>query len=131
MKNLFAGKKIGFWFTLITAALFLISAIVYLAIYNGTNYLSMQAFWLLIGGAIVSVGMLFLNLERFAPALQFGVAVLALCWYIYYIYFFISSAIYGIQYSGLPVAFFVNVIFLALALIASIVNCFLPHKAEE
>ncbi|MBP5153687.1 MAG: hypothetical protein ILP12_01595 [Lachnospiraceae bacterium] len=130
MKNLFADKKIGFWFTLCTAALTLITAIVYRAIYQGSNYLSVLAFWLLIGGAVVSVALLFVGLERFAPAVLFAAVTVAFCYYIYYIYFYISSAAYGIQ-TTFTAPFFVNAAFFVLTLIACFVLIFIPHKAEE
>ena len=121
----------GLIFTLIVALVAVITAIVYMTIYNGTNYMSWVAFWLLIGGAVVSTLLLFVKLEKFSPAIQFATVVLALCMYIYFIYFFISSAIYGIQYSGLPPAFFVNAGFYALTLILAFVNIFLPHDAKK
>ncbi|MBR4209984.1 MAG: hypothetical protein IKQ96_07220 [Lachnospiraceae bacterium] len=123
-------KNKGFTFTLVVAALMLATGLVYYLIYNGTNYLSMQAVYVLVGGAILSV-LLGLVLGRFAPALQFGAVTVALCLYIYYIYFFISSAIYGIQYSGLPFEFFVNAACYVVTFLASIINCFVPHTAKE
>ena len=104
-------KNKGFTFTLVVAALMLATGLVYYLIYNGTNYLSMQAVYALIGGAILSV-LLGLVLGRFAPALQFGAVTVALCFYVYYIYF-VNAACYVVMF------------------LASIINCFVPHTAKE
>ncbi len=124
-------KRSGFTFALVVAVLLLITAGVYFFNYRGTNYLSMQAVYALLGGAVISFLMLLVKLDRFAPALQFGAITVALCFYIYYIYFFISSAIYGIQYSGLPLDFYVVAACYVVTFLFAIINCFIPHKAKE
>ncbi|MBQ4382665.1 MAG: hypothetical protein II794_08020 [Oscillospiraceae bacterium] len=131
MKDLFAGKKLGFYVTLALAVLAVITAFVYLGMYNGTNYMSRQAFFLLLAGAVLAVVLAFLGQGKFSPAVLFGAAVLALMFFVYYIYFFVSSVLTGIQYTVFPVEFVTCVVLFGLLLVGSIVNVFLPQVEEK
>ena len=55
MKNIMANKPLGFRVTLVAAALSLVTALVYLAIYSSSRYMSWQAFGIMIAGVVLSV----------------------------------------------------------------------------
>ena len=56
---------------------------------------------------------------------------LSLLFYVYYIYFYISSVVTGIQFSGFPLEFYVNVVLYAASLVLSIACVFMRQTAEE
>ena len=55
---------------------------------------------------------------------------LAVLFFIYHIYFYVSSVATGIQFSGFPLEFFVNIGFLVVTIALSVVCVFMPQTAE-
>ena len=74
--------------------------------------------------------LIFLKQFRFAPSLLMVADFLAVLFYIYHIYFYISSVAAGIQFSGFPPEFFVNIVFLVVTVALSVVCVFMPQTAE-
>jgi len=127
-----SDKGSGFYATLLAAVLSLVAAFVYMGAYSRTRYMSWAAFAIIIVGVVITVAMVFLKLIRFAPTVMLASIYLAFMFYIYYIYFYISSVVYGIQYSGFPAIFYINIAFFLLAIIVSIVSIFLsPYKKNK
>lgn len=131
MKNIMANKPLGFRVTLVAAALSLVTALVYLAIYSSSRYMSWQAFGIMIAGVVLSVVLIALKQERFAPSMLLVCDFLSLLFYVYYIYFYISSVVTGIQFSGFPLEFYVNVVLYVASLVLSIACVFMRQTAEE
>ena len=136
VKEYFADKKYGFYVLLSSMLLSLITMIVYAASFGRTRYMSWAAFAVLLVGIVLAAVLIVFKFQRFAPALMFVVTLVALMLFIYYIYFFVSSVMTGIQFSGFPPEFFATVIFFALSLVTSIVSIFTPltdkkDKKEE
>ena len=131
MKNIMANKPLGFRVTLVAAALSLVTALVYLAIYSSSRYMSWQAFGIMIAGVVLSVVLIALKQERFAPSMLLVCDFLSLLFYVYYIYFYISSVVTGIQFSGFSLEFYVNVVLYAASLVLSIACVFMRQTAEE
>lgn len=133
VKEYFTDKKYGFYILLSSMLLSLITMIVYAASYGQTRYMSWAAFVVLLVGIILAAALIVLKLYRFAPAVMLVTTLISLLLFIYYIYFFISSVLTGIQFSGFPPEFWASVVFFALSLVVSIVSVFTPltDKKEE
>lgn len=131
MKNFLANKPLGFRVTLVATALSLVTALVYLAIYSSSRYMSWQAFGIMIAGVVLTVALIALKQERFAPSALLAGDFLSLLFYVYYIYFYISSVVTGIQFSGFPLEFFVNIALYAASLVLSIACVFMRQTVEE
>lgn len=117
--------------SLLAAVLSAITAAVYAIIYSSTRFMSWEAFWFLIGGAAVSLCLLLLKQSRFVPTILLATGFVGCMFYVYDIYFFVSSVVVGIQFSGFPPTFFVNIVFYVLTIAADIVAVFLPNTAKE
>lgn len=120
-------KSFGFYVTLICIALCAVTAIVYPYIYGDSRYMSMTAEYFLIGGAVLALLLTLIKKVRFAPAVLLTASLVATMLYIYGIYFFISSALVGIQYSGFPPEFIANAACFGGTLVLSILNVFFPQ----
>lgn len=131
MKNLMANKPLGFRVTLVTMALSLVTALVYLAIYSSSRYMSWHAFGIMVAGVAVAAVLIGLKQVRFAPSALLLGDFLSLLFYVYYIYFYISSVATGIQFSGFPLEFFVNAVLYGLSLVLSIACVFMRQTVEE
>jgi len=123
----FQGKKPGFYVTLAAIGLSVVTAIVYALLYASTRYMSWEAFGILMGGAVLAAALLVLKLERFAPVVLLASTVIGCMFYVYDIYFFISSVMVGIQFSGFPPEFFVNIAFFVAAIALSVAAIFVPQ----
>ena len=131
MKNFLANKPLGFRVTLVATALSLVTALAYLAIYSSSRYMSWQAFGIMIAGVVLTVALIALKQERFAPSALLVGNFLSLLFYGYYIYFYVSSVVTGIQFSGFPLEFFVNIVLYAASLLLSIACVFMRQTVEE
>lgn len=131
MNNFMANKTLGFRVTLVTMVLSLVTALVYLAIYSSSRYMSWQAFGIMVAGVVVAAVLIALKQVRFAPSALLLGDFLSLLFYVYYIYFYISSVATGIQFSGFPLEFFVNAVLYGLSLVLSIACVFMRQTAEE
>lgn len=130
MKELMQNKAPGFRLTLVSILFSLVTAIVYAVIYSHSRYMSWAAFWVMLAGAALTVALIFLKQYRFAPALLMTTNFLSLLLFVYYIYFYISSVATGIQFSGFPPEFFVNIAFYVVALMLSVVCVFMKQTKE-
>lgn len=131
MKNFLANKPLGFRVTLVATALSLVTALAYLAIYSSSRYMSWQAFGIMIAGVVLTVALIALKQERFAPSALLVGDFLSLLFYGYYIYFYVSSVVTGIQFSGFPLEFFVNIVLYVASLVLSIACVFMRQTVEE
>ena len=104
---------------------------VYAAIYASTRFMAREALLCMTGGVLLGLVLLFTNHERFAPSALLVGNFLGLLFYIYHIYFFVSSVVTGIQFSGFPPEFFVNAVMFGIALVLSIVCVFLPCSCPK
>lgn len=130
MKDIFRNKARGFYVTLACMALALITAIVYASTYTTSRYMSWPAFGIMLAGVALAAGMILLKLERFVPSALLVTNFLSLLLFVYYIYFYISSVVTGIQFSGFSLEFFVNIILYIATLAVSVVCVFLPQTNE-
>ena len=128
MKKLFQDKTKGYLFTVAAMVAAVVTGIVYTIIYSSTKYYSREGIAIIIVGVILSAVLLALKLQRFAPAVMLVSSFISLLFHVYYIYFYISSVVTGIQFSGFPVSFFVNFVLFGITLILSIISVFLPTE---
>ena len=131
MKKLLGNKSYGYYITLALSVLSVVTAVVYLVMYNGSSYMSAPAAILPILGAVAAVGLGFVRGGGKAAN-----AVLALCdfvallFYIYGIYFYVSVVMVGIQASSFNSQFVICTVLFAVLLIANLINVFLKQEKE-
>ena len=131
MKKLLENKSYGYWITLALSVLSVVTAVVYMVMYNGSRYMSMPAAILPIVGAVAAVGLGFVR-----GGGKCANAVLALCdfvallFYIYGIYFYVSVVLVGIQASSFNSQFVICTALFAVLLIANLINVFLKQEKE-
>lgn len=130
MKEILQNKAPGFRVTLACIVLSVIAAIVYTVIYSKTRFMSWETVGIMAAGVVLTLVLIFLKQLRFAPALLMAADFLAVLFYIYHIYFYISSVATGIQFSGFPPEFFVNIVFLVATVALSVVCVFMPQTEE-
>ena len=131
MKKLLENKSYGYYVTLVLSVLSVVIAVVYAVMYNGSRYMSVPAAILPIVGAVAAVGL------GFVPGgAKAANAVLALCdfvallFYIYGIYFYVSVVLVGIQASSFNGQFVTCTGAFVGLLIANLVNVFLQQVKE-
>ena len=131
MKKLLENKSYGYYVTLVLSVLSVVIAVVYAVMYNGSRYMSVPAAILPIVGAVAAVGL------GFVPGgAKAANAVLALCdfvallFYIYGIYFYVSVVLVGIQASSFNGQFVTCTGAFVGLLIANLVNVFLKQVKE-
>lgn len=131
MKNIMQNKTLGFWVTLIATGVSLITSIVYLMIYSNSRYMSWESFGIMLAGVALTIVFILLKQYRFAPSVLLVTDFLSLLFYVYYIYFYISSVVTGIQFSGFPLSFFINIVLYAISLVLSIACVFMRQTVDE
>ena len=131
MKTILANKPAGFRVTLAATALSLVTALVYLALYSASRYMSWQAFGIMAAGVVLTAALIAIKQERFAPSALLLGDFLALLFFVYYIYFYISSVVTGIQFSGFSAEFYVTMALFVLSLALSIASVFMRQTEEE
>ena len=130
MKAILENRAPGFRMTLACAALSVVTLIVYTVIYSKTRFMSWETVGIIAAGVVLTLALIFLKQFRFAPSLLMVADFLAVLFYIYHIYFYISSVAAGIQFSGFPPEFFVNIVFLVATIALSVVCVFMPQTEE-
>ena len=125
------GKGKGFFVMLAAIVMALVTAIAYAIIYSPTRYMSWEAFAFLLVGAALAIILFVIKKPAFAPTVLFVTGVIGTMFYAYHIYFFISSVAVGIQFSGFPFSFYLNIVFYVLTIALSIAAIFLPQTKEE
>ncbi len=130
MKEIFSNKQPGFRATLACMVLSIVTAIVYAVIYSHSRYMSWAAFGVMLAGVVLTGALIVLKQYRFAPALLMTTNFISLLLFVYYIYFYISSVATGIQFSGFPPEFFVNIAFYVASLALSVACVFMKQTEE-
>ena len=130
MKEVFRNKAKGFRVLLGSMGMSLVTAIAYTLFYASTRYMSWAAFGILLAGIVLSAVLILCKLHRFAPTVMLLSSFAALMFHVYYIYFFISSVVTGIQFSGFPPEFFINFALYLVTLVLSIMSVFMPVEEE-
>ena len=131
MKKLLENKAYGYYVTLALSVLSVVVAVVYAVLYSGSRYMSLPAVILPIVGAVAAVALGFVR-----GGGKWANAVLALCdfvallFYVYGIYFYVSVVLVGIQASSFNSQFVICTVLFVGLLIANLVNVFLKQEKE-
>lgn len=131
IKEYFSNKKYGFYVTLAAILLTVVTLIIYASVYGSTVFMAPATIAFLAIGIVGSIVLIVFKLYRFAPAVLLGASVLGLCFSIYYLYNYIASAVYGIQFAGFPPEFFANIVFFVLTIVVSIAANFMPQEKKD
>ena len=131
MKKLFENKAYGYYITLLLSVVSVVTAVVYIVHYNGSRYMSMPAAILPIVGAVAAVILGFVRGGgKCANAILALCDFVALLFYIYGIYFYVSVVLVGIQASSFNSQFVICTTLFAGLLIANLINVFLKQEKE-
>ena len=131
-REAFKNKPLGFWFSVGIGAFALVTAVVYVACYAGTDNMNWVSFALMLAAFIVSA--VLIPLDKFVKYLPYAQALLiflSLLFFIYGIYYYVSVVAVGIDLDHFDHEFIVCVIFFVLALGVSIANVFLRQEKEK
>ena len=137
MKNYFRNKHVGFYVSILTGVLALVTAIIYVVVYrdyrsnNNESVFSWAAFILLLACFALPLLASLVKLERFAPYGVFVCGLLALVFYVYAIYYHASVLFAGIELQDNKSSFFLITILVVVTFVFTIVSFFLPQNKKE
>lgn len=129
-KNFSKRKSYGFYVTLGLILLAIVSAIIYASFFHVTRYMSWGAVAVMIGGAVVA---LLLPIFKQAKLSCFVLALtnfVGFLMYAYYIYFYVSIVLVGIQASSFSWQFILCTTLFGVLLVGSILNIFFEQEKE-
>ena len=130
MKKFFENKSVGFFVTLGSIALTLVTAIVYLACYFNTKEFNTVSVILLFVAPVVSGALVCLKQERLATVVLWFLNFLAFLFFAYGIYRYVFDVIIGIDYDHFEPEFFVCTIFYVLSVGVSTSTVFLSQTKK-
>ena len=131
IKGLFKNKSIGFYVTLGTIGLALITAVAYLLCYNNTDNFNVWAFIVLLVSVVASVILVLIKQYKIAPYALGFLNFVALLFYVYGIYYYVSVVLVGIDLDHFEPQFFVSTILFVVLLGASVAAIFMKQEKEE
>ena len=131
LKNLFKGKTVGFYILLATIFLTLVTAFAYLGCYNNTDNFNVWAFIILLASSVISICLVVLKQHNYTPYVIGFLNFLALLFYVYGIYYYVSVVLVGIDLDHFEPEFFVSTILFVLTLGASISTIFMKLEKKE
>ena len=130
IKELFKNKPVGFYVTLGTIGLALITAVAYLLCYNNTDNFNVWAFIVLLVSVVASVILVLLKQYKIAPYALGFLNFVALLFYVYGIYYYVSVVLVGIDLDHFEPQFFVSTILFVVLLGASVTSIFMEQVKE-
>lgn len=125
------GKLPGFWVSVGLIFLSILIAIIYIACFVGTEEMNYFAFTFLLIGAIGGAVLIVLKKYDIATYVIGACVFIALLFYIYAVYYYVSVVMVGIDLDHFSAEFIVTTILLVIATIAGIANIFLPQVKTE
>ena len=131
IKGLFKNKSIGFYVTLGTIGLALVTAVAYLLCYNNTDNFNVWAFIVLLVSVVASVILVLIKQYKIAPYALGFLNFVALLFYVYGIYYYVSVVLVGIDLDHFEPQFFVSTILFVVLLGASVAAIFMKQEKEE
>ncbi len=123
-------KSVGFWFTLGLIVLSIITAIVYISCFNGTDEMNYVAFSFLLIGAVLSTVCVVFKKYTIASYVIGGTIFLSLLFYVYAVYYYVSVVMVGIDLDHFSTEFIVTTILFAVGTICGISNVFIPQTKK-
>ena len=131
LKKFMEGKKYGFYVTLALMLLALITGIIWVSTYGGTDEFSAWGFAFLIVGVVLSLVLAILKRERLAADVLGFCVLMGLLFYISAIYMYVSVVLVGIDADTFSSDFILNTTFFAITSVVALVNMFLPQASKK
>lgn len=125
------GKTQRFMASVVTMAVALLTIIIYTLLYSSTRYMAWESVGFIVSGAVLAAALLVLKQTRFVPSLLLVANTIGAMFFVYHIYFFISSVAVGIQFSGFPPEFFASVVLFVVTVLCSAVSVFMPDTEKK
>ena len=130
IKDLFKNKPIGFYVSLGTIGLALITAVTYLLCYNNTENFNVWSFIVLVVSVVACVVLVLVKQFKVVPYVLGLLNFVALLFYIYGIYYYVSIVLVGIDLDHFDPEFIVCTIAFVVLLISSITTIFMKQVKE-
>ena len=124
-------KSIGFWFCAAITLLSLVTSIVYAVCYAGSDNINWGSFAFMLAAAAAAVVLTVLKKHRLASYVQAFLVFMALLFFIYGIYYYISVVMVGIDLDSFTPEFIVCTILYLLAFGLSVANVFLKQTKDS
>ena len=126
------NKKPGFWVSVGLSVFSIIIAITYIACFRGTDEMSYWAFSFLLIGAVLGFALIALKKCEIAKYVIGSGIFVALLFYIYAVYYYISVVMVGIDLDHFSVEFIITTTMFIIGFVVSLVNVFLSQvKSDE
>ena len=133
LKNIFKGKTVGFYVLLASIVLTLVTAFTYLGCCSkgivGYDAYNVWAFVLLLVSAAISICLVIFKQHKLAPYALGLLNFLALLFYVYGVYYYVSVVMVGIDLDHFEPQFLISTILFVLTLGGSVSSVFM--KLEE
>lgn len=122
MKNSTKSRTVGFYLTLTTTLLAILTAIVYISVYSSSEYISWTAFGLTAAAAVISSILIIIKKHDLSPLVSGVLVLIAFMFYFYGKYFYISVVMVGIDLTHFDNKFIISTILFSLLFVFSIIN---------
>lgn len=130
IKDFFHSKSYGFYVTLLAVVLSLVTLIVYTSSFGGSRYMSWAAFVIMIIGMVAGLAMPIFRLDKWVPAVLLVTNFVSFLLFVYYVYFYVSVVLVGIQATSFSSGFIASVVFFALTIVACVADVFCRQTAK-
>lgn len=135
LKNLFKNKTIGFYVLLASIFLTLITSFVYLACCSskivGYEVFNVWAFVILLVSAVISACLVVFKQHKIAPYALGLLNFLALLFYVYGVYYYVSVVMVGIDLDHFEPQFLISTILFVLTIGGSVATVFMKMEEGE
>ena len=131
-KTFLSTKSFGFYVLVVSILLSIVAGVVYAVSYHAyVNYMSWLGFWMFIAGAAAGCLLMVFRLDEFAAGINAAGTFVGLCLFIRHIYMYVQNITGGLDVASVSSNFILSVVFIAIAVIVSVVSIFLPKKKKE
>ena len=131
MENSKKNKNNGFYISIIVTFLSLLTSLIYLLTYKGSDYMSWTSFLLLVTVVLVNIILLVKNKLSLSPWISGLIILIAYMFYFYGKYLYISVVLVGIDLSSFDSKFIINTTLYTILFLLSIINIYLPQRSNE
>lgn len=130
MKGILAGKRSGFYVTLVLAILSVVTAAIYANSYGKYASMSWPLFAYLLVGAVVAAVLAFTGKGKWAPWVQVATIFIAILLFITTQYSYVAVVLVGIDLNSFSPQFMTSTTLLIVNLLIAIVNIYLKQEVE-
>lgn len=131
LQKITEGKKPGFWVTVGLIVLSIITAITYIACFSNTDEMNYFAFAFLLVGAVAGIGLIAFKKYTLASYVVAGSIFIALLFYIYAVYYYVSVVMVGIDLDHFSTEFIICTILFLVAFVGGLVDVFMGQTKEK